>query len=214
MTLFVVTGYSRFPGCPENPTERLVNRLKEELSKRGVKAVVCKVLPVSAEFVDKWLVETARELSPSQPIVWVHFGVENKAEHFKLEAQAYNEATFREPDEDGWQPQHEPIDTHPGCSPDTCLHTRLPLQRVLDNLQTLGHDVQISHSAGRYLCNYIYFRSLQHCTNVPNWHALFVHVPPLKYASEEAELAFSLDLFDQLAHQVKASLPLNQIALR
>ncbi len=37
----------------------------------GVKAVVCKVLPVSAEFVDKWLVETARELLPSQPIVWV-----------------------------------------------------------------------------------------------------------------------------------------------
>jgi hypothetical protein len=37
----------------------------------GVKAVACKVLPVSAEFVDKWLVETARELLPSQPIVWV-----------------------------------------------------------------------------------------------------------------------------------------------
>jgi pyrrolidone-carboxylate peptidase len=81
-----------------------------------------------------------------------------------------------------------------------------------DKLQALGHDVQISHSAGRYLCNYIYFRSLQHCTNVPNWHALFVHVPPLKFAGQEAELAFSLDLFDQLAHQVKASVPLNQIA--
>jgi pyrrolidone-carboxylate peptidase len=51
-----------------------------------------------------------------------------------MQAQAYNEATFREPDEDGWQPQHEPIDTHPGCSPDTCLHTRLPLQRVLGKL--------------------------------------------------------------------------------
>jgi len=51
-----------------------------------------------------------------------------------MQAQAYNEATFREPDEDGWQPQHEPIDTHPGCSPDTCLHTRLPLQRVLGTL--------------------------------------------------------------------------------
>lgn len=33
MTLFVVTGYSHFPGCPENPTESLVNRLKEELLK-------------------------------------------------------------------------------------------------------------------------------------------------------------------------------------
>ena len=48
-----------------------------------------------------------------------------------MQAQAYNEATFREPDQDGWQPQHEPIDTQPGCTPDTCLHTRLPLPHVL-----------------------------------------------------------------------------------
>ena len=79
----------------------------------GVKAVVSKVLPVSAEFVVKWLAETARDLLPSQPIVWVcfgslcsvrhglqqslvnykrgsvvmqvHFGVDNTGEHFKLE---------------------------------------------------------------------------------------------------------------------------------
>jgi len=77
-----------------------------------------------------------------------------------------------------------------------------------DKLQALGHNVQISHSAGRYLCNYIYFRSLQHCTNVPNWHALFVHVPPIKILDQDAELEFALDLFDQLAHQVKPSMPL------
>ena len=76
-----------------------------------------------------------------------------------------------------------------------------------DKLQTLGHNVQISHSAGRYLCNYIYFRSLQHCTIVPNWHALFVHVPPLKFIDKDEDLAFALDLFDQLAHQVQASMP-------
>lgn len=48
-----------------------------------------------------------------------------------VQAQAYNEATFRDPDEDGWQPQHEPIDTHPGCTPDTCLHTRLELPHII-----------------------------------------------------------------------------------
>jgi len=37
----------------------------------GVKAVVCKVLKVSAEFVDEWLDKTARELLPIQPIIWV-----------------------------------------------------------------------------------------------------------------------------------------------
>ena len=76
-----------------------------------------------------------------------------------------------------------------------------------DKLQQLGHNVQISHSAGRYLCNYIYFRSLQHCTTMPNWHAVFVHVPPVKFLDEDGELEFALDLFDQLAHQVQATVP-------
>ena len=31
---FVVTGYSHFPGCAENPTESLVKRLEQELPQR------------------------------------------------------------------------------------------------------------------------------------------------------------------------------------
>lgn len=49
---------------------------------------------------------------------------------------------------------------------------------------------------------------------MPNWHALFVHVPPVKYADQDAEVTFALDLFDQLAHQVEASVPLNQVTPR
>lgn len=48
-----------------------------------------------------------------------------------VQAQAYNEATFREPDEAGWQPQQEPIDINPGCTLDTCLHTRLELPHIV-----------------------------------------------------------------------------------
>ena len=32
--VFVVTGYSHFPGCPENPTESLVSRLELQLTQR------------------------------------------------------------------------------------------------------------------------------------------------------------------------------------
>lgn len=76
-----------------------------------------------------------------------------------------------------------------------------------DKLQGLGHNVAISHSAGRYLCNYIYFRSLQLCSNLPNWHALFVHVPPLKIIGEDEEMAFAVDLFALLAQSVQATVP-------
>lgn len=67
-----------------------------------------------------------------------------------------------------------------------------------DKLKAAGHDVELSKSAGRYLCNYIYFRSLLNCTSIPNWHALFVHLPPLKFIGEEQQLALALDLFDAL----------------
>ena len=42
---------------------------------------------------------------------------------------------------------------------------------------------------------------------MPNWHALFVHVPPIQFLDQDGELDFALDLFDQLAHQVQATVP-------
>ena len=85
------------------------------------------------------------------------------------------------------------------------IHINLPA--CADRLQALGHNVAISHSAGRYLCNYIYFRSLQLCSNVPNWHALFVHVPPLEVIGQDKEMAFAVDLFALLAQKVQAIVP-------
>ena len=60
-----------------------------------------------------------------------------------LQAQAYNEATFREPDEDGWQPENEPIDTDPDCTSDTCLHTRLQLPHIIG--EHASADIIIAH---------------------------------------------------------------------
>ena len=87
--------------------------------------------------------------------------------------------------------------------PDICVY----MPAFADKLQALGHNVAISHSAGRYLCNYIYFRSLQLCSNVPNWHALFVHVPPLEVIGQDEEMAFAVDLFALLAQKVQATVP-------
>lgn len=46
-----------------------------------------------------------------------------------LQWQAFNDATFRIPDEDGWQPQHEPVS--PSWPLGARLLTRLPLPSLL-----------------------------------------------------------------------------------
>lgn len=82
-----------------------------------------------------------------------------------------------------------------------------------DKLQALGHNVAISHSAGRYLCNYIYFRSLQLCSNVTNWHALFVHVPPLEVIGQDEEMSLAVNLVALLAQKVEANVPATGLAI-
>jgi hypothetical protein len=44
----------------------------------------------------------------------------------------------------------------------------------------IGFPVDVSEDPGRFLCNYIFYRSLRNCTNVGGSgnHALFIHVPP------------------------------------
>lgn len=72
-----------------------------------------------------------------------------------------------------------------------------------DKLKAAGHDVELSESAGRYVCNYLYFRSLQNCTSIPNWHALFVHLPQLEFMNQKQQSDLALDLLDALSSEVQ-----------
>lgn len=48
--------------------------LSSDVASGGVKVTVCKILTVSAEFVDSWLNEAAtnKDIVPGQPTVWVN----------------------------------------------------------------------------------------------------------------------------------------------
>eukprot|EP00252_Welwitschia_mirabilis_P016548 TRINITY_DN3649_c0_g1_i3.p1 TRINITY_DN3649_c0_g1~~TRINITY_DN3649_c0_g1_i3.p1 ORF type:complete len:173 (-),score=34.89 TRINITY_DN3649_c0_g1_i3:407-925(-) len=141
-----VTGFKKFHGVAENPTEIIVSKLKEFVDKRGG-------LSNGASLGSSTVIETAGEgalaalyallesslpnknlqgssdntgisLAPSSNnhcrVIWVHLGVNSGATKFAVESQAVNEATFRCPDEMGWQPQRAPIIPEDG----TILHLR------------------------------------------------------------------------------------------
>lgn len=115
--------------------------------------------------------------------VLLHLGVDSNSTQFKLEQCAYNDATFRVPDERGYQPHCEciisvdnneiscsgmeeassPTDSH-RRSWGECLRTTIDLQSVCEELeQCTNENVTISTDPGRFVCNYTYYLSLDLC---------------------------------------------------
>ncbi|KAK6252521.1 hypothetical protein QUC31_014241 [Theobroma cacao] len=83
-----VTGFKKFQGVAENPTETIT-------AGNGALPMLYKVLESGISGIN----------ANNEQVIWLHMGVNSGAQQFALEKQAVNEATFRCPDELGWQPQ-------------------------------------------------------------------------------------------------------------
>ena len=228
---FLVTGFGKFPGVPANPTEVLVNGLRgngrasshqdvdQEATNsghqnhHGPNLVSCEVLKVSARTVEDHLGELEVLVSSggggeakaaSSSYVVVHFGVDVCARTFKLEKRAVNEANFRLPDEDGFQPRCAPVCPDAGDDLTSCLHTKLDVDRISAQLREDGFDCQVSMDAGRYVCNYTYFASLKRFEKTSGLYSLFVHVPSFNAIDAETQAAFVQRLFHRLAEDASA----------
>uniref|UniRef100_A0A0D3CCQ6 Uncharacterized protein n=1 Tax=Brassica oleracea var. oleracea TaxID=109376 RepID=A0A0D3CCQ6_BRAOL len=115
-----VTGFKRFLGVSENPTEKIANNLKSYVEKRGLPSGLslgsCTVLETAGEGAKSQLyqvlessVAVSGDKNSNGTVVWLHLGVNSGADKFAIERQAVNEAHFRCPDQLGWQPQRIPI---------------------------------------------------------------------------------------------------------
>lgn len=187
----LITGFSSFPGVEANPTEECVRLLE----KAGART---QVLGVSMEAVDRFVVE---ELTPlldharlkGSTVTLLHLGVaESSIPEFKLERRAYNEASFRIPDTAGQQPQGQPI--MEGLSIGS-FESTAPLDRIIEVLDSLRGDSNsfqsvISDDPGRYICNYLYFKSLAACAAAGiGTRTLFLHVPAVEHSTIEEQAA-------------------------
>ena len=127
------------------------------------------VLETSAGDVDDVLdrirrdhVEGAAAATVRCRIVLLHLGV-GRSEGFRLELCAYNDATFRIPDQRGFQPHAEPIVADPGHVVGRCYETSLDLDDLRERMEreVPGVETSISTDPGRFVCNYVYCKSLE-----------------------------------------------------
>lgn len=194
----VVTGFGPFHGVEKNPTQWMVETIREKAQRgmgldEGGQIVACAVLDVAAKNAKKCVEELVHmaenDAKGTQYVpVMVHFGVDTTREGIHVEQRAYNEADFRCPDNQGWQPKGQAIDESVGGR-QQYITTTLPVPQLVRNCREKGFQVHASEDAGRFVCNWTFFQSLLLTRN--KGYAVFVHVPP--------EHTCSLDVLGEFA---------------
>jgi pyroglutamyl-peptidase len=180
MPRILLTGFGPFPGVADNPSAWLAETCAQQASPEFEGELHAQILPT------EWQATALmpRLYASLQPHVMIHFGVSEHANAFRIERSAHNRAALR-------------IDACQALPAGRVIHaegphrldTRLPASRLAAHLRTSGLPAVTSRSAGSYLCNFLYYHSLDWARRQPEPRlVLFVHVPPLESFSREALL--------------------------
>ncbi|MBM3544675.1 MAG: pyroglutamyl-peptidase I [Alphaproteobacteria bacterium] len=179
----LITGFGPFPGVPDNPSAWLAEALAGET--RGVAGTLqAEILPTS------W--ESVAALTPSlfevlKPEIMIHFGLCQRAQGFRIERSAHNRVA-RRADIGGALPASDAVLAEGPAR----LDTEFPAASLAAYLRAHGLEAAVSRSAGRYLCNFLYYRALAWASRQDRpTIAVFVHIPQRAAhggACSEAEL--------------------------
>jgi pyroglutamyl-peptidase len=165
----LLTGFGPFPGFAENPSAWLV----ETLGKRKTSPefeLHARVLTTAWEDVAR----VPRLYARFEPHALIHFGVSRRAPFFYIERSAHNRSA-RAADARGTMPEGRAI----RAGGPQRLDTPFPAAALAAHLRRNGVGARTSRSCGAYLCNFLYYHSLEwaqlqrHAPPV-----IFVHVPP------------------------------------
>jgi pyroglutamyl-peptidase len=163
----LITGFGPFPGAPFNPSAMLAKALarRRRPALAGIERVV-HVFATTYASVDRDL----PNLLAQKPDIVLLFGVAGRRRHLCIETRARNAVSLLFPDAGGHRPARGVIKLR---GPAT-LAGNAPFARLAG---AAGTRARLSRDAGRYLCNYVYWRALE---QVHGTRPLvqFVHIPP------------------------------------
>lgn len=169
----LVSGFKPFLGEAINPSELLLAEIQKSHPE-----ISCIVLPVEFSTAFEFLKIKVLETNPDFVIM---LGQAAGRKNICLEKVALNWRQSAQPDEAGFIPDVGPINP----PKDLALMTKFPVDQVHSYLKSMSHPVEISFSAGTYVCNDLYFKMLSEFSNLKS---VFIHVPLLpqqKNASDD-----------------------------
>jgi pyroglutamyl-peptidase len=170
-----LVGFGPFPGAPLNPSAVLAKELarRRRPAFAGVERTA-HVFPTTYTAIDRRL----PNLLAQNPDILLMFGLARRQGRLCIEMQARNVRSVLFPDAAGYRPQSGVI----AAGRHGPLRASVPFARLLDALRGCPIPVRLSRDAGRYLCNYAYWRALR-CAPDNRTLVQFIHIPPLKSGS-------------------------------
>ena len=165
----LVTGFEPFDADPINPSQEIARALDGEIvaAHRVVGATLptefARALPAMELLIDK-----------HRPTLVLALGLAGGSAGLSLERVAINLIDARIADNAGEQP----VDVAVVENAPNAYFSTLPIKAMLARLREAGVPAQISHSAGTFVCNQVFF-GLAHllAARHPQVRGGFVHVP-------------------------------------
>ncbi|XP_020278178.1 pyroglutamyl-peptidase 1 [Pseudomyrmex gracilis] len=186
----LVTGFGPFDQYKKNPSWEAVKDLLSLWKKYEEFPnfqLVTVQIPVSYECVSTYIPQLWQQYNP---IIVLHVGVSSKAECLTIERCAHSTG-YKRMDVDGKCPD----ETYTECC---VLATQINVEELCHINKDLAHEyiACFSDDAGRYLCEYIYYKSL----SINQAKTLFVHVPDL---CKSSSMHTANDLYKMLSYLIK-----------
>jgi len=172
----LLTGFAPFGGEITNPSWEAVQALEGEIV--AGHRVVARCLPVEFEASLRALRHALDELAPALVIC---VGQAGGRAQMSLERVAINVIDARIPDNSGSQPIDEPI----AADGPAAYFTGLPIKAMLAALRNAGFPVEVSQTAGTYVCNHVFYGLMHALRATPGVRGGFVHIP---YSPAQAAL--------------------------
>ncbi len=175
MKTILITGFAAFGGEKINPSWEAVKQLDQLIIDEH--QLIAHQLPCSFTESSEYLTKLLEEL---QPQIVLNIGQAGGRLDISLERVAINLDDARIADNLGAQP----IDQTIIKDAPNAYFTNLPLKAILQVARSNGIPASISHSAGTFVCNHVFY-TLMHWINTlnPAIKGGFIHIP---YLPEQA----------------------------
>jgi pyroglutamyl-peptidase len=169
--LVLLTGFGPFPGAPFNPSAAVAKTLARR--RRPAFAALERTSHIFATTYASVDCDLPKLLAKKPDIVLM-FGVAGRRRQLCIETRARNAVSVLFPDASGFRPQRPVIK----LGGPAALTGNAPFAGLAAAAQTNAPASRLSRDAGRYLCNYIYWRALER-TDGGEPLVQFVHIPPV-----------------------------------
>lgn len=165
----LLTGFAPFDGADLNPSWEAARALDgAHIAGHGV---VARELPVEFGVARDRLHQALRE---TRPALVLCSGLAPGRRVVSLERVAINLDDARIPDNGGRQP----IDVPVVSGGPAAYFATLPLKAMLAALRAAGLPAEVSHSAGTFVCNHVFYGLMHRLRHRGGIRGGFVHLPP------------------------------------